>query len=94
MNFIAKLLRGKAAATAIGYGVIAALAAVPEMTTVSGLGKQRNPACSKTSGHLDAASAYPCARSPIPRIANHPNQRLGAPEPVRSAFSLPVVLPR
>ena len=38
MNFIAKLLRGEAAATAIGYGVIAALVAVPEMTTVFGLG--------------------------------------------------------
>ena len=94
MNFIARLLRGEAAATAIEDGVIAALVAVPEMTTVSGLGKQRNPACSKTSGQLGAASAYAGARSPIPRIANHPNQLPGTRGPVRSAFSLSVILPR
>ena len=57
MNFIAKLLCDEAGATAIEYGLIAALVAVSVMTTVSGLGKQLNTTFSKTSSQLSVANA-------------------------------------
>lgn len=55
-NFKA-LLRDEAGATAIEYGLIAALIAVAVMTTVSGLGKQLNTTFSKTSSQLSSANA-------------------------------------
>ena len=42
MTFFSKLIRDEAGATAIEYGLIAALIAVAVMTTVSGLGSQLN----------------------------------------------------
>ena len=49
MTFFSKLIRDEAGATAIEYGLIAALIAVAVMTTVSGLGSQLNTTFSKTS---------------------------------------------
>ena len=49
MKFINKLFRDEAGATAIEYGLIAALIAVAIMTTVGGLGSELNSTFSKTS---------------------------------------------
>jgi len=57
MTFFSKLIRDEAGATAIGYGLIAALIAVAVMTTVSGLGSQLNTTFSKTSSQLSSANA-------------------------------------
>ena len=51
------LVRDEAGATAIEYGLIAALIAVAIMTTVSGLGNQLNTTFSKTSSQLGVANA-------------------------------------
>ena len=57
MTILKALLRDEAGATAIEYGLIAALIAVSIMATVSGLGKQLNTTFSKTSSQLSAANA-------------------------------------
>ena len=57
MTFFSKLIRDEAGATAIEYGLIAALIAVAVMTTVSGLGTQLNSTFSKTSSQLNTANA-------------------------------------
>ena len=57
MTFFSKLIRDEAGATAIEYGLIAALIAVAVMTTVSGLGTQLNSTFSKTSSQLSTAHA-------------------------------------
>lgn len=57
MTFFSKLIRDEAGATAIEYGLIAALIAVAVMTTVSGLGSQLNTTFSKTSSQLSTANA-------------------------------------
>lgn len=57
MNVFRALLRNQDGATAIEYGLIAALIAVAVMTTVSGLGSQLNTTFSKTSSRLQAANA-------------------------------------
>jgi len=57
MTFFSKLIRDEAGATAIEYGLIAALIAVAVMTTVSGLGSQLNTTFSKTSSQLQTANA-------------------------------------
>ena len=57
MTFFSKLIRDEAGATAIEYGLIAALIAVAVMTTVSGLGSQLNSTFSKTSSLLGAANS-------------------------------------
>jgi pilus assembly protein Flp/PilA len=57
MTFFSKLIRDEAGATAIEYGLIAALIAVAVMTTVSGLGSQLNTTFSKTSSQLSSANA-------------------------------------
>ena len=57
MTFFKKLIRDEAGATAIEYGLIAALIAVAVMTTVSGLGSQLNLTFSKTSSQLQTANA-------------------------------------
>ena len=51
------LLGDKSGATAIEYGLIAALIGVAVMTTVSGLGTQLNTTFSKTSSKLSVANA-------------------------------------
>ncbi len=57
MKFIKNLFRDEAGATAIEYGLIAALIAVAIMTTVGGLGSQLNSTFSKTSSGLSAGNA-------------------------------------
>lgn len=57
MKFINKLFRDEAGATAIEYGLIAALIAVAIMSTVSGLGSQLNNTFSKTSSAMSTTSA-------------------------------------
>ncbi|HXD02114.1 MAG TPA: Flp family type IVb pilin [Novosphingobium sp.] len=57
MTFFKNLIRDEAGATAIEYGLIAALIAVAVMTTVSGLGSQLNTTFSKTSSQLTAANS-------------------------------------
>ena len=56
MKFINKLFRDEAGATAIEYGLIAALIAVAIMTTVGGLGSELNSTFSKTSSKMNAAN--------------------------------------
>jgi pilus assembly protein Flp/PilA len=51
------LVRNDDGATAIEYGLIAALIAVAIMTTVSGLGSQLDTTFSKTSSQLGTANA-------------------------------------
>lgn len=57
VNFIRSLVANEDGATAIEYGLIAALIAVAVMTTVSGLGSQLDTTFSKTSSQLQAANA-------------------------------------
>mgnify|MGYP003826464253 FL=1 len=57
MKFINKLFRDEAGATAIEYGLIAALIAVAIMTTVGGLGSELNSTFSKTSSKMNSANA-------------------------------------
>ena len=57
MKFIKNLFRDEAGATAIEYGLIAALIAVAIMTTVGGLGSQLNSTFSKTSSSMSAGNA-------------------------------------
>jgi pilus assembly protein Flp/PilA len=56
MKFINKLFRDETGATAIEYGLIAALIAVAIMTTVSGLGSQLNSTFKKTSSQMSTAN--------------------------------------
>jgi pilus assembly protein Flp/PilA len=57
MKCIKKLFQDEAGATAIEYGLIAALVAVSIMTTVGGLGSQLNSTFSKTSSKMNSANA-------------------------------------
>ncbi|WP_298195833.1 Flp family type IVb pilin [Novosphingobium sp.] len=57
MTFFQKLLKDESGATAIEYGLIAALLAVAVMTTVAGLGSQLNTTFSRTSSRLQASNA-------------------------------------
>ena len=57
MKFFRALWRNKAGATAIEYGLIAALVSVAVMSTVSGLGSQLKTTFSKTSSQLSSANA-------------------------------------
>ncbi|MFC3174942.1 Flp family type IVb pilin [Novosphingobium bradum] len=51
------LVRNEDGATAIEYGLIAALIAVAVMTTVAGLGSQLDTTFGKTSSQLQSANA-------------------------------------
>ena len=57
MKFINKLFRDEAGATAIEYGLIAALIAVAIMTTVGGMGSQVRTSFGKTSSVLSVANS-------------------------------------
>ncbi|MBC2653096.1 Flp family type IVb pilin [Novosphingobium flavum] len=57
MTIFRALMRNEDGATAIEYGLIAALLAVAVMTTVSGLGSQLNTTFSRTSSRLQASNA-------------------------------------
>lgn len=56
-KLLAKLAANEDGATAIEYGLIAALIAVAIMTTVAGLGSQLDTTFSKTSSQLNTANA-------------------------------------
>lgn len=56
-GIVNSILKSEDGATAIEYGLIAALIAVAVMTTVSGLGSQLNTTFSKTSDQLSTANA-------------------------------------
>ena len=57
MQFIRNLVRDTRGATAIEYGLIAALIAVAIMTTIGGLGSQLNSTFSTTSSQMSVANA-------------------------------------
>jgi pilus assembly protein Flp/PilA len=52
MNFINKLIRDEAGATAIEYGLIAALIAVAAISAMSGLGSQLSTTFNTTSAKM------------------------------------------
>lgn len=57
MKFMNKLMRDEAGATAIEYGLIAALIAVAAIATMQSLGSNLNSTFSKTSTTLQTANA-------------------------------------
>ncbi|MBB3953475.1 MULTISPECIES: Flp family type IVb pilin [Novosphingobium] len=57
MKFINKLIRDEAGATAIEYGLIAALIAVAAITAMNGLGNQLKTTFNTTSSQMSAANA-------------------------------------
>ena len=57
MKFFNKLLRDEQGATAIEYGLIAALIAVAAMAAMGSLGSELNTTFSKVSGELTTANA-------------------------------------
>lgn len=56
MNFINKLIRDEEGATAIEYGLIAALIAVAAMTAMQGIGTELTTTFSTVSGKLEEAN--------------------------------------
>lgn len=57
MKFINKLFRDEAGATAIEYGLIAALIAVAAITAMQGLGTELQSTFNTTSGAMSTANA-------------------------------------
>ncbi|MCZ8324064.1 MAG: Flp family type IVb pilin [Sphingomonadaceae bacterium] len=57
MKFINKLFRDEAGATAIEYGLIAALIAVAAITAMQGLGNELQTTFNTTSGAMSTANA-------------------------------------
>ena len=57
MKFINKLIRDEAGATAIEYGLIAALIAVAAITAMQGLGEELTNTFDNTAACLNAANA-------------------------------------
>jgi len=57
MKFINKLFRDEAGATAIEYGLIAALIAVAAITAMQGLGSELQTTFNTTSGAMSTANA-------------------------------------
>ena len=57
MKFIKKLFREEAGATAIEYGLIAALIAVAAITAMQGLGNELQTTFNTTSGAMSTANA-------------------------------------
>ncbi|MET0250708.1 MAG: Flp family type IVb pilin [Novosphingobium sp.] len=56
MNFLTKLLHDESGATAIEYGLIAALIAVAAITAMQGLGNSLTTTFETTSNKLDSAN--------------------------------------
>jgi len=56
MKFINKLFRDEAGATAIEYGLIAALIAVAAITAMQGLGNELQTTFNTTSGAMSTAN--------------------------------------
>jgi len=57
VKFINKLIRDEAGATAIEYGLIAALIAVAAITAMNGLGNQLKSTFNTTSSQMSIANA-------------------------------------
>ena len=57
MKFFHKLIRDDAGATAIEYGLIAALIAVAAITAMNGLGNQLKTTFNTTSSQMSVANA-------------------------------------
>jgi len=57
VKFINKLIRDEAGATAIEYGLIAALIAVAAITAMNGLGNQLKSTFNTTSSQMSVANA-------------------------------------
>ncbi len=57
MTFFKKLIRDEAGATAIEYGLIAALIAIAAMAVMGGLGGELKSSFAKTSSTMNAANA-------------------------------------
>ena len=57
MKFVNKLIRDEAGATAIEYGLIAALIAVAAITAMQGLGNQLKTTFNTTSSAMASANA-------------------------------------
>jgi len=57
VKFINKLIRDEAGATAIEYGLIAALIAVAAITAMNGLGNQLKTTFNTTSSQMSIANA-------------------------------------
>ena len=57
MQFIKNLVRDEAGATAIEYGLIAALIAVAAITAMTGLGTQLSNTFTEVSDSMDTSSA-------------------------------------
>jgi pilus assembly protein Flp/PilA len=57
MKFLNKLIRDEAGATAIEYGLIAALIAVAAITAMNGLGNQLKSTFNTTSSQMSTANA-------------------------------------
>ena len=61
MKFINKLFRDEAGATAIEYGLIAALIAVAAITAMQGLGSELQTTFNTTSSAMAGANTAPAA---------------------------------
>ena len=61
MKFINKLFRNEAGATAIEYGLIAALIAVAAITAMQGLGSELQTTFNTTSSAMAGANTAPAA---------------------------------
>ena len=61
MKFINKLFRNEAGATAIEYGLIAALIAVAAITAMQGLGGELQTTFNTTSSAMAGANTAPAA---------------------------------
>ncbi|MEQ1498937.1 MAG: Flp family type IVb pilin [Novosphingobium sp.] len=61
MKFLSKLIRNEAGATAIEYGLIAALIAVAAIAAMQGLGNQLKTTFETTSSAMSGANAAPAA---------------------------------
>ncbi|WCT76677.1 Flp family type IVb pilin [Novosphingobium humi] len=57
MKFLNKLIRDEAGATAIEYGLIAALIAVAAITAMNGMGNQLSATFNTTSSQMSTANA-------------------------------------
>jgi len=69
--FIRKLIRDKKGATAIEYGLIAALIAVAAITAMTSLGNNLSSTFEEVSGSLQGADSQP-ATDPAPAPAPAP----------------------
>ena len=81
MKFINKLFRDEAGATAIEYGLIAALIAVAAITAMQGLGNELKTTFNTATGSMSTANQAAAAKS---ATAERPQElgRRGNPPPL------------